>query len=74
MQVEGVDGEILFEFRQIGNVVKVTAIHVDTNTEVCLVGAPSAGEYALKLAALRKLASVLARSQPLAAPRRKDLY
>lgn len=52
-------GEVLFEFRQIGNVVKVSAIHVDTNTEVCLVGAPAVGEYALKKAAIRKLVYVL---------------
>jgi hypothetical protein len=54
-------GEVLFEFRQIGNVVKVSAIHVDTNTEICLVGAPSVGEYALKRAAIRKLTYVLGR-------------
>lgn len=52
-------GEVLFEFRRVGNVVKVSAIHVETNTEICLVGAPSAGEYGLKQAALRKLAYVL---------------
>ena len=56
-------GEILFEFRRVGNVVKVTAIHVASDTEVCLVGAPAAGEYGLKLAAMNKLAYVLARRQ-----------
>ena len=54
-------GEVLFEFHRIGNVVKVSAIHVDSNTEICLVGAPSAGEYALKRAAVRKLVYVLGR-------------
>jgi hypothetical protein len=54
-------GEVLFEFHRIGNVVKVSAIHVDSNTEICLVGAPSVGEYALKRAAVRKLVYVLGR-------------
>jgi hypothetical protein len=53
-------GEVLFEFRQIGASVKVSAIHVATDTEVSLVGAASAGEYALRMAAIRKLIHVLA--------------
>ena len=53
-------GEVLFEFRQIGASVKVSAIHVATDTEVSLVGAASAGEYALRIAATRKLVHVLA--------------
>lgn len=56
-------GEVLFEFRRVGNVVKVTAIHVDTDTEVCLVGAPAAGEHGLKMAAINKLKYVLAKRQ-----------
>jgi len=52
--------EVLFELRQIGNTVKVTAIDVATNTEVSTMGPPSAGEHALKTAALRKLEYVLA--------------
>jgi hypothetical protein len=51
--------EVLFEFRRIGNVVKVTAIHVASDTEVCIVGAPAVGDHGLKLAALRKLTYVL---------------
>lgn len=54
-------GEVLFEFRRVGNVVKVSAIHVDTGTEVSLVGPPAAGEYGLKMAAIRKLIYVLGR-------------
>jgi len=56
-------GEVLFEFRRVGNVVKVTAVHVATDTEICLVGAPAAGEHGLKLAALNKLKYVLAKRQ-----------
>jgi len=56
-------GEVLFEFRRVGNVVKVTAVHVATDTEICLVGAPAAGEHGLKLAALNRLKYVLAKRQ-----------
>jgi hypothetical protein len=53
-------GEVLFEFRRLGNVVKVSAIHVDTDTEVSIVGPPAAGEHTLKQAAISKLRYVLA--------------
>jgi hypothetical protein len=56
-------GEVLFEFRRVGNAVKVTAVHVDTDTEVCLVGTPAAGEHGLKMAAISKLRYVLAKRQ-----------
>jgi hypothetical protein len=56
-------GEVLFEFRRIGAVVKVTAVHVDTDTEVCLAGPASAGEHTLKMAALNKLAYILRQRQ-----------
>jgi hypothetical protein len=62
-------GEVLFEFRQIGASVKVSAIHVATDTEVCLVGATAAGEYALRMAATRKLIYVLAAKAEGRAPR-----
>ena len=57
------EGEVLFEIRRVGNVAKVTAIHVASNTEVSIVGAPVVGDYGLKLAALRKLSYVLAQRQ-----------
>ncbi len=53
-------GEVLFEFRQVGNSVKVSAVHVATDTEISLVGPAAAGQYALRMAATRKLAYVLA--------------
>jgi hypothetical protein len=56
-------GEVLFEFRRVGASVKVTAIHVNTGTEIILVGAVSAGDYALKMAAIRKLIYVLGRRE-----------
>jgi len=52
--------EVLFELRQIGNSVKVTAIDVATDTEVSTLGPASYGEHGLKMAALRKLEYVLA--------------
>ena len=55
-------GEVLFEFRRVGAAVRVSAIHAETGTEVVLVGAASAGQHALKMAALRKLAYVLGRA------------
>jgi hypothetical protein len=51
---------VLFEFRQIGASVKVSAVHVAPDTEVSLVGPASGGDYPLRMAALRKLAYVLA--------------
>lgn len=54
-------GEVLFEFRRVGNSVKVSAIEPVTNTEVSIVGPVTAGEYALKMAAIQKLRYVLAR-------------
>jgi hypothetical protein len=54
-------GEVLFEFRQLGNTVRVSALHVATNTEVFTMGPPSAGAHTLKTAALNKLIYVLGR-------------
>jgi hypothetical protein len=54
-------GEVLFEFVTIGNAVKVSALHVATNTEVAVVGAPSMSAFTLKANALRKLKAALAR-------------
>ena len=54
------DREVLFELRQIGSTVKVTAIDVATNIEVSTLGPVAAGQHGLKLAALRKLDYVLA--------------
>ncbi len=56
-------GEVLFEFRKIGNSVKVSAIDPQTNTEISIVGPATAGEYALKMAAIRKLQYVLGRGE-----------
>lgn len=53
--------EVLFEFRQIGNYVKVSAIDAQSGQEVSIVGDAKAGEVRLKQAALKKLEYVLSR-------------
>ena len=61
--------EALIEFHRVGAYVKVSAVDPDTLTEVSIVGDPSAGEAALKAAAVRKLVYVLERRKNTA-PRR----
>ena len=51
--------EVIFEFQQIGNVVKVTAVDTATGVEASTMGPPTSGEETLKRAALRKLEYVL---------------
>lgn len=46
---------VAFEFIQIGNYVKVSAIDMATGKEVSIVGDPNAGEAQLKRIALSKL-------------------
>ena len=53
------EGEVLFEVRQVGNAVKVSAVDPVTNTEVCVVGPVNASPYSLKMNAVRKLRMVL---------------
>ena len=47
--------EYLLEFQQIGALVRVTAIDPQTGVEAVIQGPASAGELALKQAAIRKL-------------------
>ena len=47
--------EVLIEFQQIGNVVKVTAVDPDTLSEVSLMGPPSAGQGMIKRNVINKL-------------------
>ena len=53
------ESEVLFEVRQVGNAVKVSAIDPATNTEVCVVGPVHASPYTLKMNAVRKLRMVI---------------
>jgi hypothetical protein len=58
-------GEILVEFVQLGNTVKVTAIETASGTEASIVGPANAPQSALKAAALQKLNYVLKKQAPL---------
>ena len=58
-EADGADDEILIEFVVQGNVVRVTAIHVASGTEVAIVGPANAPRETLEAAVSRKLAYVL---------------
>ncbi len=51
--------EVIIEFQQIGNAVKVSAVDPESQIEVSIVGPPGAGEELLKRTAIRKLEYVL---------------
>ena len=53
--------EVILEYQQIGNSVRVAAVDPDTLTEVSIVGSASAGLETLKRTAIRKLEYVLAK-------------
>lgn len=53
--------EVLIEFQQIGNAVKVTALDPETYTEVSIMGPSSAGREVLKRNAINKLQYVLSK-------------
>ena len=55
----GTLNEVIIEFQQIGNSVKVTAVDPESQIEVSIVGPPGAGEETLKRTAIRKLEYVL---------------
>ena len=51
--------EVIFEFRPMGNAVKVVAMDTQSLTEVSIQGPANAGEEMLKRNALRRLEYVL---------------
>lgn len=53
--------EVLFEFRQIGNSVKVTALHVPSLLEISVVGPANAGQTQLQMLALQRLKYVMSK-------------
>lgn len=57
------DREVIIEFQQIGNAVKVTAVDTKTLIEVSIMGPPSAGEETLKRNAINKLQYVLSKKK-----------
>ena len=55
----GTLNEVIIEFQQIGNSVKVTAVDPESQIEVSIVGPSGAGEEMLKRTAIRKLEYVI---------------
>ncbi len=60
-QGDGDLGEVFFEFRPIGNYMRVDAIHARTGTETYVLGPLNAPSSTLQMLALRKLKTVLDR-------------
>ncbi len=54
-------GEVFFEFRPIGNYMRVDAIHARTGTETYVLGPLNTPSSTLQMVALRKLKTVLDR-------------
>ena len=54
--------EVLVEFQQIGNAVKVTAIDPETLVEVSIMGAASVGEQILKHNVINKLSYIISKN------------
>jgi hypothetical protein len=59
MAKTGPSREVLIEFQQIGNAVRVTAVDPETLTEGTIMGPPSAGQEMLKRSAINKLNYVI---------------
>ena len=53
--------EVLFEIRQVGNLLRVTAIDPGSGTEVITIGDPQADRSTLERIAARKLKYVIAK-------------
>ncbi len=62
--------EVLIEFHQIGNSVKVAAVDPVTAVEVSIVGAANASQEMLKRLAVRKLDYVLEKQKKGSVARR----
>jgi len=54
-------GEVLFEFKRIGNILRVTAIDPKSGTEVIMIADPRYNQITIKRMAARKLAYVMAK-------------
>ncbi len=67
-------GDVIFEFVAIGNSVKVSAVDTATMREVSIVGPVSAGEAALRSAALSKLKRMLERDRATTPNRPGGIY
>ena len=63
------DGEVLFEFVQLGQQMRVSAIHVDSGIEVVAIAPVVATRAQMQQLALGKLRRKLADTPPSAAKR-----
>lgn len=61
MAKQGVNREVLIEFQQVGNAVKVTAVDPDTLVEVSIMGPANVGNEILKRNVINKLNYVLSK-------------
>lgn len=64
------DGEILFEFVQVGVQMRVAAIHVPTGIEVIVITPIVATRHQMQQVALAKLRKKLGSAPPASEPRR----
>ena len=55
--------EVLFEFVQIGGIMRVTAVHAGTGTEVVIQGPVAVSQSNLQRAALAKLRYVIGKQK-----------
>ena len=69
-QRSGDGRDVIIEFHQVGDYVKVSAMDAATLTKISIVGDPSAGEAELTRIALRKLKYVLEKKDKPAGGRR----
>jgi hypothetical protein len=58
------DGEVYFEFVQVGQQMRVAAIDAATGTEIIVITPVSASKYQMQQVALAKLRKKLADSAP----------
>lgn len=56
---EGDLGEVYFEFKPIGNYMRVNAIHAETGRETFVLGPLNASRGDLQMLALRKLKKII---------------
>jgi hypothetical protein len=57
------DREVIFEFRPVGNIMRVTAMDTETMTEIAIQCPVSAGEAVFKANALKRLEFVLRKNK-----------
>lgn len=66
----GSSGEVLFEFTQLGQQVRVAAIDTATSTEIVIIAPLTATRIQMQTIALAKLKRKLAESRAAEQPRR----